>query len=119
MVCDHNQTEQLHLELLSLIHFMHNYSSSIDQTDPRLEDWNEPKTDNTDFWTLFDFQARWQVENLGAEVENKYTGDPWIIEQCLQFADLKTQYTVSLYWSFTTMTTVGYGDILPSTNMDR
>eukprot|EP00210_Caulerpa_lentillifera_P007677 g7328.t1 len=67
----------------------------------------------------FFFSGRWQVENLRKGGANAFTGEPWFVTECLQFANFRTQYCMSLYWSFTTMTTVGYGDILPTTNIDR
>ena len=39
--------------------------------------------------------------------------------ECLQFADSSTQYTVTFYWAVTTLTTVGYGEIVANTNMDK
>ena len=37
----------------------------------------------------------------------------------VSYADRRTSYITALYWAFTTLTTVGFGDIVPSTNIER
>lgn len=44
---------------------------------------------------------------------------PWVVARCLQFADTSSRYTSSLYWAVATMATVGYGDFVPFTNVER
>jgi hypothetical protein len=48
----------------------------------------------------------------------RVSGESWLTTASLDFAPPITQYMSSLYWSMTTLTTVGYGDITPTTDLE-
>lgn len=45
--------------------------------------------------------------------------ESWLDATSLEGANLPTRFLTSVYWSITTITTVGYGDISPVTPMEQ
>lgn len=43
----------------------------------------------------------------------------WATQMRLEDSDVFDQYLASIYWTITTLSTVGYGDITPSTSLER
>lgn len=43
----------------------------------------------------------------------------WVVRYGILDEDIGTQYISSIYWAMTTLGTIGYGDIVPGTNLER
>jgi hyperpolarization activated cyclic nucleotide-gated potassium channel 1 len=48
-----------------------------------------------------------------------FNPDTWVVRMNYEDSDTGSLYLTSLYWAFTTLSTVGYGDICPSTRLER
>jgi hypothetical protein len=54
---------------------------------------------------------------LAAKIEG-FSPDTWVVRSGYMDEDLGTVYLAALYWSITTMSTVGYGDITSETEIE-
>mmetsp|Transcript_24630 Transcript_24630/g.43472 ORF Transcript_24630/g.43472 Transcript_24630/m.43472 type:complete len:403 (+) Transcript_24630:855-2063(+) len=54
---------------------------------------------------------------MSARIDD-FTPDCWVVRRGILNSDVMTQYLNSVYWAFTTVTTVGYGDISATTQLE-
>ena len=55
---------------------------------------------------------------LTAKIED-FSPDTWVVRDNINNASNIELYITSIYWTFTTLTTVGYGDITPYTIIEK
>lgn len=48
-----------------------------------------------------------------------YPDDCWVVGMDILDSSPQMQYIISFYWSFQTITTIGYGDISAGNNIER
>jgi hypothetical protein len=71
--------------------------------------------------TIILFIAHWIACIFFAIGNSQLGSEPicWLTMANVQDSPIFDQYIISLYWAFTTMTTVGYGDVSPYTMAEK
>jgi hyperpolarization activated cyclic nucleotide-gated potassium channel 2 len=71
--------------------------------------------------TVILFIAHWIACIFFAIGSSELDSEPvcWIVMSNIQDSTTFDKYIISLYWAFTTMTTVGYGDVVPFTMSEK
>lgn len=72
------------------------------------------------FWMVAEYEIEFNNASEDPEDASKYPDEilPWTVDGGYYHSDFDRQYVIALYWSFTTLTTVGYGDISPTTTIE-
>ena len=67
------------------------------------------------------FVAHWLacIWHFIGDQENLAGSFNWLIKNGIDQSDWYTKYIASIYWATATMTTVGYGDIVPVTTVEK
>jgi len=61
----------------------------------------------------------WYFMAWAGNVNDELYEDSWVIRHGIENASSMTKYVTSVYWAFSTLTTVGFGDISAYTNSER
>ena len=69
------------------------------------------------FYMAHLFACTWHL--LGYRKMEKDESNNWLQKYNIVKVVWSVRYTVSIYWSFTTMITVGYGDVTPANTLER
>eukprot|EP00191_Tetraselmis_sp_GSL018_P005589 CAMPEP_0177605304 /NCGR_PEP_ID=MMETSP0419_2-20121207/16627_1 /TAXON_ID=582737 /ORGANISM="Tetraselmis sp., Strain GSL018" /LENGTH=989 /DNA_ID=CAMNT_0019099439 /DNA_START=131 /DNA_END=3101 /DNA_ORIENTATION=+ len=96
------------LHLVACAFFYVAQSSMEDKFEGRLYD---------DGLTLNDFAGL--EEHKKAEIMHEAWANTWVGEMGLDSSDNASRYITALYWSMSTLTTVGYGDVTPANDVEK
>lgn len=71
------------------------------------------------FWFFLTTSVATGVEQPRAGSGESFAITTWATDYGIQYEDLSTRYVASLYWTYTTLFTVGYGDIHATNTGER